>query len=48
MNPRPFYNVQAVSFQPETLNAVEAGIKSEVFDLTMRVPRGKMSGLILR
>jgi iron complex outermembrane receptor protein len=31
VNPRPFYNVQAVSFEPETLNAIEVGIKSQFF-----------------
>ena len=29
VNPRPFYNVQAVSFAPEELTAYEAGVKSE-------------------
>jgi iron complex outermembrane receptor protein len=30
INPRPFYNVQAVSFRPETLDAFELGLKSEI------------------
>jgi iron complex outermembrane receptor protein len=33
VNPRPFYNVQAVTFQPEELTATELGFKSELFDV---------------
>ena len=32
INPRPFYNVQAVSFRPETLDAIELGLKSDIGD----------------
>ena len=37
VNPRPFYNVQAVSFKPETLDAVEVGLKSELLDNRLRM-----------
>ena len=37
VNPRPFFNVQAVTFQPETLDAYEVGVKSEFFDHRMRL-----------
>lgn len=37
VNPRPFYNVQAVTFQPETLDAIELGIKSQFLNNSLRV-----------
>ncbi len=37
VNPRPFYNVQAVSFEPETLDAIEVGVKTDLFNNTLRV-----------
>jgi len=37
VNPRPFYNVQAVEFQPETLDAFEVGLKSQLFDNHLRL-----------
>ncbi len=37
VNPRPFYNVQAVTFKPETLDAIELGVKSQFLDNTLRV-----------
>jgi iron complex outermembrane receptor protein len=35
--PRPFYANQGVSFKPETLDAEEVGLKSDLFDRTLRV-----------
>src|SRR5262249_2732447 len=32
VNPRPFYNVQAITFRPETINAFEIGLKSQMLD----------------
>lgn len=37
VNPRPFYNVQAVGFEPEELEATEIGVKAQFLDNTMRV-----------
>ena len=37
VNPRPFYTAQAVTFNPETLDAIEVGVKSQFLDNTMRV-----------
>ena len=37
VNPRPFVAEQAVSFDPETLNAAEIGVKSDLFDRRLRV-----------
>ena len=37
VNPRPFYNVQAVPFQPETLEAFEVGAKSQMLDNRLRL-----------
>jgi iron complex outermembrane receptor protein len=37
VNPRPFYNVQAVPFRPETLDASEIGLKSQFFDNHLRL-----------
>lgn len=37
VNPRPFYNVQAVSFEPEELDATEIGVKAQFLDNTLRV-----------
>jgi len=37
VNPRPFYNVQAITFQPETLNAFEIGAKSQMLDNHLRL-----------
>jgi iron complex outermembrane receptor protein len=37
VDPRPFVETQAVSFQPETLTAYEAGIKTFWFDHKMRL-----------
>ena len=37
VNPRPFYNAQAVSFDPETLNALEFGFKSELLNNSLRL-----------
>ena len=35
--PRPFFANQGVSFKPETLDAYEAGLKSDLFDRSLRV-----------
>lgn len=37
VNPRPFYNVQAVPFAPEVLKSIEIGAKTQFFDRRMRV-----------
>jgi iron complex outermembrane receptor protein len=37
VNPRPFYNVQAVSFEPEELEAYEIGIKMQLLDDRLRL-----------
>jgi iron complex outermembrane receptor protein len=37
VNPRPFYNVQAITFRPETINAFEIGMKSQMLDNHLRV-----------
>jgi iron complex outermembrane receptor protein len=37
LNPRPFYPQQVLSFGPETLDAYELGIKSQLFDRTLRL-----------
>ena len=37
VNPRPFYNVQAVSFEPEELKTIEVGAKTQFFDNRMRL-----------
>jgi len=37
VNPRPFYNVQAVSFEPEELDATEIGVKAQFLDNRLRV-----------
>ncbi|KAF0186491.1 MAG: TonB-dependent receptor [Hyphomonadaceae bacterium] len=37
VNPRPFYNVQAVSFQPEELETIEVGIKTQFLDNHLRL-----------
>ncbi len=37
INPRPFYNVQAVTFNPEELEAIELGVKAEVLDSRLRM-----------
>lgn len=37
VNPRPFYNVQAVAFEPEELKAVEVGAKAQFMDNRVRV-----------
>jgi iron complex outermembrane recepter protein len=37
VNPRPFYNVQAVSFEPEELKAVELGVKAQFMENRVRV-----------
>ncbi len=37
VNPRPFYNVQAVSFQPEELEAIELGAKVQFLDNRVRL-----------
>ena len=36
VNPRPFYVQQALSFGPETLNAYEVGLKTDLFDRKLR------------
>lgn len=35
--PRPFFANQGVSFKPETLDAYEVGLKSDLFDRSLRV-----------
>lgn len=37
VNPRPFYNVQAVTFDAETLDALEIGFKSELANNSLRL-----------
>jgi iron complex outermembrane recepter protein len=37
VNPRPFYGVQAITFEPETLEAIEVGLKSQFFNDRLRV-----------
>lgn len=37
INPRPFYNVQAVTFNPEELEALEFGVKAELLDNRLRM-----------
>jgi iron complex outermembrane recepter protein len=37
VNPRPFFPSQALTFGPETLNAYEAGLKSDFFDNMLRL-----------
>jgi iron complex outermembrane receptor protein len=37
VNPRPFYTAQAVTFEPETLDALELGVKSQFLDNSLRV-----------
>ena len=37
VNPRPFFVEQAFSFQPETLDSFEAGLKSDLFDRRLRL-----------
>jgi iron complex outermembrane receptor protein len=37
VNPRPFYNVQEVTFRPETLDAFEVGLKSQLLDNHLRL-----------
>jgi iron complex outermembrane receptor protein len=37
VNPRPFYNVQAVSFQPEEMETVEVGAKTQLFNYTLQL-----------
>lgn len=37
VNPRPFYAVQALPHDPETLDAYEIGIKSSLFDRRLRL-----------
>jgi iron complex outermembrane recepter protein len=37
VNPRPFYPPQTLSFNPETLTAYEAGLKTNLFDRRMRL-----------
>ncbi len=37
VNPRPFYNAQVVTFNPEELSTIEAGFKAELLNNTMRV-----------
>ncbi|MCW2393597.1 MULTISPECIES: TonB-dependent receptor [unclassified Sphingobium] len=36
VNPRPFFVQQALSFGPETLNAYEIGLKTDLFDRVLR------------
>lgn len=36
-NPRPFFPSQALTHNPETLDAYEAGFKSDLFDRTLRL-----------
>lgn len=42
-NPRPFNSAQIIAFQPESLNAYEIGIKSDLFNRRLRV---NVSGFI--
>ncbi len=37
INPRPYYAVQATSFNPETVTSYEVGLKSYLFDRTVRM-----------
>ena len=37
INPRPFYPAQVLAFGPETLDAYELGLKSQLFDRTLRL-----------
>jgi iron complex outermembrane receptor protein len=37
VNPRPFYDVQTITFDPETLDAIEVGIKSQFLDDRLRI-----------
>jgi iron complex outermembrane receptor protein len=37
INPRPFYPAQVLSFSPETIDAYEVGLKSQLFDRTLRL-----------
>jgi iron complex outermembrane receptor protein len=37
VNPRPFYNVQAVAFQPEVMTTYEVGFKAQAFDDRLRL-----------
>lgn len=37
VNPRPFYNVQAVTFDPETMKTVEVGAKVQLLDNRLRM-----------
>jgi iron complex outermembrane receptor protein len=37
VNPRPFFNVQAVSFQPEEMETVEVGAKMQLFQNRLRL-----------
>lgn len=37
VNPRPFFVQQALPFGPETLEAYEAGLKTDLFDRTVRL-----------
>jgi iron complex outermembrane receptor protein len=37
ISPRPFVPTQAVAFDPETLDTIEAGVKSDLFDRRLRI-----------
>jgi iron complex outermembrane receptor protein len=37
INPRPYFPSQVVSFDPETLNSIEAGFKGDFFDRMLRL-----------
>jgi iron complex outermembrane receptor protein len=37
VNPRPFFNTQLLSFEPETLTTYEVGFKSDLLDRRMRL-----------
>jgi iron complex outermembrane recepter protein len=37
LNPRPFYPSQVLSFGPETLDSYELGVKTQLFDRTLRL-----------
>jgi iron complex outermembrane recepter protein len=37
INPRPFYPSQVLSFGPETIDAYEVGVKSQLLDRTLRL-----------
>lgn len=37
VNPRPFYDVQAVTFEPEEMETYELGVKAEFFDNRLRL-----------